>query len=86
MSVAQADLFRHFTEGNHDGLLEDVTVQIIDRVVGESRLREGFWQFKLNSFMPEGLSIRFGDHYLSSLGLLANMVLFYYLLLSVSYT
>ena len=50
MSVAQAELFRHFTDFNHNGLLEDVTLQITDRVFGESRLREGIWQFKLNSF------------------------------------
>ena len=34
--------FRHFTEDNHHGFLEDVSVQIIDRVFGDLRLREGF--------------------------------------------
>ena len=62
MSVAQAELFRHFTEVNHNGFLEDVTSQIIDKVLVESRLREGFWQFKLNSFRSEGLNVRFVDH------------------------
>ena len=62
LSVAQAEPFRHFTEVNHSGFLEDDTFQIIDRVVGESRLREGFWHFKLNSFMPEGHNVRFVDH------------------------
>ena len=42
LSVAQAEIFRHFTEANHNGFLEDVTIRIIDRVFGESRLREGF--------------------------------------------
>ena len=40
--VTQADFFRHFTEGNHHGFMEDVSFQIIDRVFGESRHREGF--------------------------------------------
>ena len=70
MSVVQAELFRHFTEVDHNEFLEDVIIQITDRVFGESRLREGFWQFKLNSFMPEGLNVRFADHYLLPLGLL----------------
>ena len=38
--------------------MEDVSFQIIDRVFGESRYREGFWQFKLDSFAPEGLNVR----------------------------
>jgi len=46
MSVAEAELFRYFTEVNHNGFLEGVTLPIIDIVFGESRLREGFWQFK----------------------------------------
>ena len=50
----QADLFRYFTEANHHGFMEDVSFQIIDRVSGESRHREGFWQVKLDSFAPEG--------------------------------
>ena len=62
MSVALAEIFRHFAEANQNRFLEDVTIRIIDRVFGESRLREGFWQFKLNSFVPEGLSVRFVDH------------------------
>ena len=61
MSVAQAEIFRHFTEPNHNECLEDVTIRIIDRAFGESRLTKGFWPFKLNSFMPEGLNVRFVD-------------------------
>ena len=40
---------------------EDVSFQIIARVFGESRHREEFWQFKLGSFAPEGLNVRFVD-------------------------
>ena len=61
MSVVLADHFTNFTEVNHNGFL-DVTDKSIDRVLGESRLWEGCWQFTLNSFTPEGLSIRFEDH------------------------
>ena len=62
MSVGQAEIFRHCTETNHNGFLEDATIRITEGVSGESRVREGFWQFKLNSFMPEGINIRFVDH------------------------
>ena len=47
MSVAQAELFRNFAEVNQNGFLEDAVFQIIVRVFEESRLRNGFWQFKL---------------------------------------
>ena len=60
--MPQAELFRHFTGAGHRGFLEDVSFQIIDRVYGVSRHKEGFWQFRLQSFMPEGLNARFVDH------------------------
>ena len=60
--VPQAELFGHFTGAGHHGFLEDVSFQIIDRVFGVSRHKEGFWQFRLQSFMPEGLNARFVDH------------------------
>ena len=59
--VPPAELFRHFTEAGHHGLLEDVSFQIIYRLFGVSRHKEGFWQFRLQSFMPEGLNARFVD-------------------------
>ena len=37
------------------------TLVFIDGVFGESRHREGFWQFKPGSFAPEGLNVRFID-------------------------
>ena len=51
-------------KAGHHGFLEDVSFQIIDRVFGVSRHKEGFWQFRLQSFMPVGLNARFVDHYL----------------------
>ena len=61
ISVTQTELFKHFTKANHNGFLEDVSIQIIDRVLGDSRLSEGCWQFSLHSFIPGGLKLRFVD-------------------------
>ena len=44
------DFFRHFSEEGHHGFLEDV--KIINRPVGEDRIRERFWQYKLDTFIP----------------------------------
>ena len=61
--VTQVEPFKHFTEANHHDFLEDVSFHIIDRVFGVSRYREGFWKFRLQSFMPEGLNVRFHHHH-----------------------
>ena len=61
VAVSQAELVRYFTEANHHGFL-DVSFQFIDRVFRVSRHKEGFWQFRLQSFMPEGLNVRYADH------------------------
>ena len=42
-AIFQTEPFRHFTEANHHGLLEDVRFQIIDRVFEVSRHKEGFF-------------------------------------------
>ena len=57
--VPQAELFRYFTEAGHDGFLEDVSFQIIDRVFGVFRNKE---RDILQSFMHQGLNARFEDH------------------------
>ena len=59
--VTQADFHRHFESAGHHGFMEDVKVQVTDRIFGESRVREGFWQFKLDSFAPKGLNVRLVD-------------------------
>ena len=51
--LLQTEPFRHFTEAGHHRFLEDISFQIINRVSGVSRHKEGFWQFRLQSFMPE---------------------------------
>ena len=60
-SGTQEELFRHFTEADHHGFTEDISLLVIDRIFGDSRQREGFWQFKLASFVPEVLDVRFID-------------------------
>ena len=56
--VTQADFQRHFELAGHHGFIENVKVQVIDRIFGESRVRKGFWQFKLGSFAPKVLNVR----------------------------
>ena len=56
--VPQADIFRHVTREGHRGFLEDVRVVIQDKLNGNGRQRESFWQYKLDTFFPWGLNIR----------------------------
>ena len=51
--LLQTEPFRHFTEAGQHRFLEDISFPIINRVSGVSRHKEGFWQFRLQSFMPE---------------------------------
>ena len=55
-SVPQAEFFRHFIEGGHQGFLKDISVKIIDRLTGGKRMRESFWQYRLDCFAPKGLT------------------------------
>ncbi len=55
--VTQADFYSHFDLAGHHGFMEDVKVQVIYRLIVESRVREGFWQFQLDSFAPKGLNV-----------------------------
>ena len=41
--------------------MESISFHAIDRIFGDSRQREGFWQFKLDSFFPGALNVRFVD-------------------------
>ena len=56
--VPQADIFRHFAGEGHRGFLEDIKIIIIDRLFGNGRQRESFWQYKLDTFVPRGLNTR----------------------------
>ena len=51
-SVPQVEFFRHFTEEGHHGFLKDIRVKIIDR------MRESFWQYRLDFFAPKGLNTK----------------------------
>ena len=50
-------LYRHFCSEGHSGL-QDVRIQLIDRVNGEENLREkeGQWAYKLKTLDPNGLN------------------------------
>jgi len=58
-TVMQADLHDHFCQADHNSI-QDWEFILIDR--GENlesvRKRERFWQYKLNTFVPEGLNDR----------------------------
>ena len=41
-----------------DILLKDISVKIIDRLTGGNRMRESFWQYRLDCFTPKGLNTR----------------------------
>ena len=57
-SVPQMEFFRHFSEEGHRGFLNDISVKVIDRLTGNDRRRESFWQYRLNTFSPMGLYTR----------------------------
>ena len=51
-------LYAHFFEKGHAGLA-DVEVMIVDRTnVNYPSEREGFYAYKLDTFIPRGLDIR----------------------------
>ena len=57
-SVPQVEFFRHFTEEGHHVFLKDISVKVIDRLTGGNRMREIFWQYRLDCFAPKGLNTR----------------------------
>ena len=56
--VPRVDIFRHFAGEGHRGFLEDVIVVILNKLYGNGKQRESFWQYKLDTFVPRGLNIR----------------------------
>ena len=56
--IPQAEFISHVTGGAHEGYLKDVRVIIIDRLNGKGRQRESFWQYKLETFSPQGINIK----------------------------
>ena len=56
--IAGEHLHAHFFNNGHNGL-EDVQVNSIDKTnVNDPTTREGFWAYKLDSFIPRGLNVR----------------------------
>ena len=50
-------LYAHFYEGKLEGI-KDMLVKIVDRTdVSDPTKREGFWAYKLDSFLPKGLKL-----------------------------
>ena len=39
-------------------IYKDISVKIIDRLTGGNRMRESFWQYRLDCFAPKGLNTR----------------------------
>ena len=58
-SIAQASFHAHFSQPDHHGM-DDWSFIIIDSAgdVGSVRRKESFWQYKLNTFTPNGLNER----------------------------
>ena len=51
-------MYAHFLEAGHNGT-DDIRVKAIDKKdVNDPTRREGFWAYKLNSFIPRGLNLR----------------------------
>ena len=50
--------FRYFTGGAHEEFLKNVNLIIIDRLNGGGRQPESFWQYRLETFAPQGLNIK----------------------------
>ena len=58
MDIGRAFIYAHFFGVGHEGL-SDVSVKIIEKNnVNEPTIREGFWTYKRNSFIPMGLNLR----------------------------
>lgn len=56
--IAGEHLYAHLYEGGHSGI-DDMEVMIIDKTdVNEPTTKEGFWIYKLDSIVPNGLDLR----------------------------
>ena len=57
-SVKQKHLYEHFTEKDHEGFLQDVSIIFIDKTDPSDPLkREKYWRDTLKTLAPEGLNI-----------------------------
>ena len=57
MEVPQMHLHKHFLSQNHNGLVNDVEIKLIDKTDGaEPTIREEYWINKLKTRLPKGLN------------------------------
>ena len=56
--IPQTEFFRPFTGGADEGLLKDANVNIKDRLNGNSRQCESFWQYELENLAFQERNIR----------------------------
>ena len=58
-AVPQTSLHAHFAQPDHNGI-EDMSFKIIDCAsnLRDIKKRESFWQYKLKTFLPDGLNDR----------------------------
>lgn len=54
-------LIRQVFVGIFGGRTSWLSFQIVDRLFGDSRVKESFWQFTLDTFAPKGLNFRLID-------------------------
>ena len=56
--IPREHLYKHFFEDGHKGL-ENMVVKMIDKMnIYDPTNREGFWAYKLNPFVPNGLNLK----------------------------
>ena len=57
-SCMQEHLFKHFNSIGHNGLLNNLSITLIDQTNGKNReKREGYWRRILNTHSPFGLNV-----------------------------
>ena len=57
--MASEHFYPHFFEEGHRGIEDILVTSIINKTnVNEPTQREGFWAYKLNSFVPRSLNQR----------------------------
>ena len=58
LNIPGAHLYAHFGNEGHERL-RDIEIIIIDKTnITEPCNREGFWAYRLNTFIPKGLNLR----------------------------
>ena len=57
-SCMQEHLFKHFNSMGHNGLLNNVSITLIDKTDGKNpKKREDYWRRTLKTYSPFGLNV-----------------------------